>query len=460
MPGTRRYVSFPDWTASVAGIYTVTLFTDLSGDLDRSNDTTRTSCTVLSGGTPGWTVAPDFPPGPKAKKVKDGACLAYCAADDGIYALKGGNTCEFYRYDVLTDSWTTEESIPAAGRGGERRRVKKGSTLVADDGMLYATKGGNTLEFWRYSADAESSWVQLNDVPSGTRNLKEGAGSAAVPVGESTFIYLLKGSKTFEFYRYNPGTGNWAPRAPAPAGASGKEFKSGSCIVFDPDSGVIFCLKGSYNEFFAYRVGADSWQSRASLPLVGSSGKKKKAKKGASLAYHAAKVYALKGGNTLEFWSYDVAQDRWTSEADIPASRKKVNGGGSLVYAAMTNSLYALKGNGTPEFYRYTLDALARPPRIVTTLAAGMNRPRPDQLAVTPNPMLGRAVVAYSVMRPGRVTLRLYAATGARVACLVDGFCLPGHHAVVLDDPDLTPGVYLLQYESEGVRMTRKLVVR
>jgi len=462
-PGTRRYVSFPNWTASVAGVYNVTLFTDLSGDLDPANDTARGSCTVLSGGTPGWTVAPDFPTGPRGKNVKDGACMAYRPSDEHIYALKGGNTCEFYSHDVTTDSWATEESIPPIGRSGDKKRVKKGSSLAAADGMLYATKGNKTLEFWRYEPQSDSPWVQLEDVPAGVQPLKEGTSSAPVRIGETTFVYLLKGSKTFEFYRYHPGTGRWSPRADAPTGASGKEFKNGSCIVCDPDSGVVFALKGSYNEFFAYRPGPDSWQSLTAMPLVGSSGKKKKAKKGASLAYHAGKVYALKGGNTLEFWSYDVGQNLWAIEADVPASRKKVNGGGALVYAAGANALFATKGNGTPEFYRYALGARAAPSRAGTggvALAAGSGRHPPARLLVAPNPMHDRSEVQYTLARPGRVTLRLYDATGARVASLADGFRLPGRHVVVLQDPEVRPGVYLLQYEAEGSRVNQKLVVR
>ena len=50
-------------------------------------------------------------------------------------------------------------------------------------------------------------------------------GSAAVDVEGTMYIYLLKGSNTFEYYRYNTSTKVWETLTNAQGGASGKAFK-------------------------------------------------------------------------------------------------------------------------------------------------------------------------------------------------------------------------------------------
>jgi N-acetylneuraminic acid mutarotase len=82
--------------------------------------------------TPGWEEKASLPAGPKAKNVKDGGSLAYCAlvGSEYIYGLKGNNTLEFYRYDIAGNSWTTLESMPAFGSAGKKKTVKKGGSLA------------------------------------------------------------------------------------------------------------------------------------------------------------------------------------------------------------------------------------------------------------------------------------------------------------------------------------------
>jgi len=355
-PNATLDVSF----ASVSldrGVYHTKARTGLAGDDNPLNDSV-TGWVVVGMPAPGWQQMAYVPIGPKGKCVKDGGALAhYDPGDTGfMYALKGNGRLEFYRYNIVTNEWLSKESVPAIGSSGKKKRVKKGGCITQAEGLMYAAKGGGTTEWWQYDPALSGSptypWVQKTDIPLGAKACKEGCGAAPVKIGDTSYIFFLKGSGTQEFYRYNTFTNTWETRADAPSGASGKPFKNGSCICSD-GNGTIYALKANYNELFAYDVAGNSWTAKPILPLIGSSGKKKKAKAGAGLAPLAGRIYALKGGNTWEFWGYLPDSDRWTQAEDIPVgSGKTVKGGGAL--ACGDTSLWALKGNNSLEFHRFT----------------------------------------------------------------------------------------------------------
>jgi N-acetylneuraminic acid mutarotase len=299
------------------------------------------------------------PFGSSGRNVKDGGCLT--SASDECYALKGNNSCEFYRYSNAEGNWTTLEQIPLPS-SSSRKRVRKGGTLAAVGGKAYATKGGSTLEFWCYTPGEQNqgTWERMSDVPRVGNTIKEGAGAVGVSNQGSDYVYLLKGSNTYEFYRYDVAQDGWTTLPSAPAGNHSKRYKAGSCITWD-GSDNIFCLKGSCNEFYRYSVSGQTWTTLADLPLTGSAGRKK-AKDGASLAYSDGSVYALKGGNTREFWKYDFASNTWTEQPNMPLGSysRRVKGGGAL--ANVGGVLLALKGNNTREFYAYYPGGAFEPP--------------------------------------------------------------------------------------------------
>jgi hypothetical protein len=83
------------------------------------------------------------------KKAKDGSAAAWY--NGKIYAFKGGNTNEFWRYFPLGDSWKKQDDIPLIGMTGARKKVKAGGALAPFPGMgVFAFKGNKSLEFWNY----------------------------------------------------------------------------------------------------------------------------------------------------------------------------------------------------------------------------------------------------------------------------------------------------------------------
>ncbi|MGQ9678493.1 MAG: SBBP repeat-containing protein [bacterium] len=85
----------------------------------------------------------------KNVKLKDGGCGAYY--DGSIYVLKGSNSCEFWRYDIIGDSWLELDPMPDVGSTQKRKRIKRGGDIVFGGDALYALKGNKTVEFWRYA---------------------------------------------------------------------------------------------------------------------------------------------------------------------------------------------------------------------------------------------------------------------------------------------------------------------
>jgi len=84
------------------------------------------------------------------KKAKDGSCAAWYSGS--LYAFKGNNTTEFWRYFPLGDSWHTQDDIPLVGTSGQHKKVMAGAALTGARGIgLFAFKGNRSLEFWRYT---------------------------------------------------------------------------------------------------------------------------------------------------------------------------------------------------------------------------------------------------------------------------------------------------------------------
>jgi hypothetical protein len=471
--------TFAEWAKPHAvGAYTTRCSTFCAQDTTPGNNV-KTSAFSISTAPPGWVQKADVPAGFKNKKVKDGGSLAYNPEPESaygnvgyIYAFKGNNRCEFYKYNTASNTWAAKESIPIIGSTGKKKAVKKGASLAQAEGKIYATKGNNNVEYWRYTPSADAyPWQEMAPVPTGAKNCKEGVGQATVTLGDTTFVYLLKGSGTQEFYRYCPWTNVWASMAPAPLGASNKLWKKGSALTTGGDltDGIptIYALKGGYNEFFLYNCSTNTWITKNPLPLVGTSGKKKKAGDGAGIAWVNGRVYALKGNNTQEFWMYTAATDTWKQAEDFPLgpSGKKPKGGGALEYAPAAldqpPALFALKGNNTLEFYDYPVtDFLAAiPPANANSMLASTAPITEYRLLVAPNPFNRVATISYSLPKAGSASLRVYGVTGALVSTLSKGYTEAGNYTATIDATKLARGIYILKFESAGYNTTRKLVL-
>ena len=109
----------------------------------------------------------------KARKAKDGACATWL--NGHIYAFKGANTQELWRYFPVGDSWQEMDTIPAVGSSHTKKRIKSGADITAAGNFIYATKGNKCNELWKYTPFAPV----LDPMPA-----RDGALAARLPLGD------------------------------------------------------------------------------------------------------------------------------------------------------------------------------------------------------------------------------------------------------------------------------------
>jgi hypothetical protein len=446
------------WTARPQATYNLTAHTILVGDQNPRNDTARGTCKVKSASPGGWFEKEPMPLAPSGRQVKDGGWVSYMFMNGRIYAGKGNKVGDFYSYAPTGNSWMQHTAIPL---GPEGKLPAKGTAGLADGmGHVYLAKGNNTLAFWRYDVTGDS-WHQLPDVPLGVSGKKVKGGDCMnwVELGGTQYVYLLKGQRC-DFLRYDVGAEVWEPLNDAPTGSNGK-WSNGSWIVYDGAS-TIYAQKAKANELWAYDLNTSTWGTlpRASLPLVGRTGRTKKSGDGGSGAWYYTAVYAFKGGNTQELWKYRPASDSWGELETIPSlgstmKKKSVKAGGGLT--AAEDALYALKGNKTCEFWLYRPGTFAEQDASGRDGAEGQGTGNTVLTPViSPNP-LAEQFLNLQLPQAGPVAVRVCDALGRAVLTRAGK---GGVAPLRIDTRGLSDGVYLVRIETRAGVWSRKLVIQ
>ncbi|MEO0025635.1 MAG: T9SS type A sorting domain-containing protein [candidate division WOR-3 bacterium] len=254
-----------------------------------------------------WFVLDNIPPGTANKTVYKGGAL--CA--DGIrylYATKGYSTFGFFRYDAWLDTWESRKDVPPGPTG----KPLKGGTKMAyvrtpQGDFVYLLKGYKN-EFWRYNVIADS-WEAQPEAPlgpSGKNSYKEG--SFIVYDGTGT-IYTVK-AKYGEVFAFDVNSGQWLTtsfRNFPEAGMLGKKKKVKDGAGGAWWNGAMYCLKGGNTcEFWRFNPSLpEPWTELDTIPQLGTTGKKKRVKSGGGITGMGNGIFfALKGNKTVEFWCY------------------------------------------------------------------------------------------------------------------------------------------------------------
>ncbi len=476
--GAQENVSFDPVVFHYVGTYHAMCYVDPSipGDTNLHNDTAYLTFEVNCHVCRYWYSMSDIPTSPSGKKPKSGTCMAGLDATSKIYLLKASNTSDFYEYNPDDNTWTELEPMPKGIKEtGDGRNPKHGAAIAAyePNKSVYVLRGNNTVGFWKYQADTVTGidtigWKKLVNIPGKYKRCKYKASLVALNKQGNDYLFCMKGANTDEFYLYDIIQDTWFKVKSPPIGSSGKiRYKKGSCLCYDGNE-YIYVLQGYYGSFFKYHVESDSWieLDRYNYRIyLNRNGRRKKPKGGASLVYYNNNIYMLKGGNTNEVWRYSVATDTWMQMStgweipSYPTEKKKVKDGGSMIKFGYF--FFASKGNNTSDFYRSFLPQYETRKLVKSKNEEGITGNRTEinnfQLFITPNPVNNSAVLKYSLPFPGAIYIKLYDVSGK----LVKSYNNPNptqKGIFLIDCKKLPSGIYLLRFDSNKIKVTRKIV--
>jgi hypothetical protein len=230
---------------------------------------------------------------------------------------------------------------------------------------VYVAKGNKTTDFYRYDA-VEDSFSDLEPIPGdeGGKTKLPRKGCAAATDGVSA-IYMTKGNNTTGFWKYDIGTNTWTRLADVPLGADGKKVKGGNDLAYVPgtgDTGWVYLLKGYKTSFYRFNTVTAAWDSTLTdVPYGGAP----KYDKGSFLVYdEAGHLYAHQAkyndGTSHYMFKYDLAAGMWgTAMKGMPmigayGGKEKSKKSKDGGSGAWDNgAMYALKGGNTCMFYKY-----------------------------------------------------------------------------------------------------------
>jgi len=244
-----------------------------------------------------------------------------------IYAIYGGYQKEFSRYSIINNSWEDLTDLPDL--------VLDGASIVSDGTYLYVTKGGWTQDFWRYDPTT-NTWLTTLAFPPG--GLQQGSDM----VYKDGFIYVPRGYYR-NFYKYDIASNTWSSLTDIPAdfypmyGNHNLDI-NGDYIYFTRDY-------SNTTTFYRYVISTNSWESLAALPQITAY---------VGNIYNAADgyLYVFRGGNTYDFWKYDINNNQFLGEVDLPIAP---GSGADLIYN--NGYVYYHRGHNASSFYRYNLSS-------------------------------------------------------------------------------------------------------
>lgn len=329
-----------------------------------------------------WIHMPKPSPTPSNLSTGNGAALTYPGGGNLIYALRGAGQTNFWAYDVTTNAWTVLPVAPATVYGGGSLT----SYMNAGFPDIYALRGVDTNTFWIYKvtnlSTGAGSWNPLG-VPAVKLGTVVSSGGSLTIDNTGTNIYASTGRSTNEIYRYNIAGDTWTNTSPlgAPLALPSPLFM-GTSNYNEARAGIAFTATGPSGgpELFAVTGGGNSGSSFASpvffgglifrYPLTSGTNvgtwpisytppKQPSSDKtiyygGALTSADADSIFAFRGGNTDEFWRYDVSANDW-NEA-LPITPATIGAGGSMTYDG-NNHIYATRGTANDKsVYKYTIN--------------------------------------------------------------------------------------------------------
>ncbi len=282
---------------------------------------------------------------------------------NNIYVIQGNYYPYLAKYSIATDAMYGETANTWTALAQAPVGVYTGGSLGYDTetDMLYLTRGNRIDNYFRYDVGT-NEWSQLPDTPAAFDQ-------GAVQVVYNGYVYALRGANTTSFYRYNIAESSWELPTKGffgpsvPGGSSYFPFTYGAYSVSDGDDNT-YIIRGGYdNTFVRYDVSTGTMTDLARLP-VGAWGYMDANNGGVSMVYAADRDEIYYSPGTLRvsrasgkgdyFFKYDVATNVW-SELTLDQPPLPVGAGSTMTYDG-SRYIYLTRGAGTSTWWRYDLD--------------------------------------------------------------------------------------------------------
>lgn len=438
-------VSFGNWTAA-NGSYTIKVYSQLSTDLDHTNDTLTLPVSVTTAGWLSGAVCPS--------PASLGAGVGYTRNDTGwVFSIAGqANLSAVTKYNVRTNTWTTVAPVPI-GIDRFGACVLKDSIYVIGGATASSTYGP---QVYKYDINA-NTWVTKASLPAAL-------GWNKVVGYQDSLIYCAGGyngtATQTQVLLYNARTDTWRTATSLPAARfSGGFSRIGDTLVYaagtdgtnimtttyvgiisQTDRSVINWTTGAPIPTGIFRVDADMW---------------------------GCKGIILAGGSTATAWTsysnqafvYSPYLNSWTTLANMTTALTAPHSGSVRVGPNKWRFVVACGYNGTaygtPQIYADSLQC-----GVTESGSLGTIIPKTYSLSQNyPNPFNPVTRISYALPKGSFVTLKIYDIMGREVRTLVNEFKSANTYSVEFNASELSSGIYFYRINADGFTDIKKMML-
>jgi hypothetical protein len=448
--GTTTQVSFDSWTPAGSSV-NITCYTQLSTDLDKTNDTLRKAVTTQNQITGSWIAIAPFVYG-----AAGGIGAAVIPNTTNILTAGGSPSATIancYLYNPTTDTYTPKASLPVARAYGKVVRVKDtlyyvhsiGTSFTAPDGALY-----------KYNATADSWTAMASQSPA----IQEGA----VVVWKDSLIIVIGGS-TNGFTApvntvavFNPWNNTWTTLAgtvpSAAMGYSGECFGNEIVIVGGVSGGSIvnLCYRGTITPGNPISI---SWRTMTN-PYGEGVYRAPTAKNGNYIFFGPAQKSATPPfGKLIGFKTTDSTILNMAPDMNPPLGNIT---GMPLIQGVDSTYLFTFggySGSVVSNCWKYAFK------NIVTGITNNQTSV-PVEYALSqnyPNPFNPTTKITFALPKEGFVTLKIYDIMGREVRTLVNEHKTANTYNVEFNASELSSGVYFYRLNVNGFSEIKKMML-
>ena len=435
--GQQIDVDFGSWTPTQPGSHFIYGKTLLQGDEFPQNDSLGIFFTVSGWGS--WT--PYTPPPQNFDRLTH--ATVYDPDNDKIYMIggtptgqSGSNVPYIYRYDPVTNAWTTNLANMPDARGWIQGGYWNGKIYVPGG---YTNAGANSNTFYIYDI-ASNSWTQGPALPEARL-----AYGLAVWNGN---IYVIGGvnpglnAGTQTVYRFNIANNQWTNATQLP-----QQFDmGGSCFLGDTiylvggvnrgaSAAWTQVLRGVINNNNPDQI---TWTWLTNLPYANAIN---------AAAALPGKIYMIGGFVNLQtatnrVWEYDIATNTWTElpsyvvpivRNHFACTRPQITDAGARIYVVAGDA----NGDWNPpnNYYYYLERAVGVSERSYTE--------KPYIFFVNPNIGKGPFSIYFTLKERSDVDISIYSVLGQKIVDIYRGTKEAGNH-VIKYDGNLNSGIYFI----------------